>query len=369
MAHQRLVEQHCQRHAQHAAAAHDQQVFGLEVAPDVATGSADRAADADLARALLDPEAGQSADAQGGDEQQARGRREQQSDHAGVVLEVALPQLRETAPSLVRDQPQRTGLGQCAGRCGQHAVAVLRCAAQQILHLAARRKLRRQRDQMIDRCVAQRRAQQVVDHADDGDLAVAIQRFADGRLAWPQLLRQRAGDDQRARGGGGIFVGMEVAAGDQARAHGLHKTGRAGVIRGLDATGRLHRALRARAFQRLPVGTAAIVVGAARQRRAEAERGCRFDTGNAAQRQQVGLLLGLCVAAALQAAHRDQRQFVLGQAARGPQPFDPPTDQEHRVGDEGAGQRHLQHQQRGGEAVVMQAGEDGTDRQIHIRCP
>ncbi|MCW0449585.1 hypothetical protein NB706_002419 [Xanthomonas sacchari] len=221
---------------------------------------------------------------------------------------------------------------------------------------------------MVDRCAAQRRAQQIVDDADDdGALGSAIQRFADRRLTWPQLPRQRAGDDHGARCGGGIFVGTEVAAGDQVGAHGLHETGRAAVVRGLDAPCIVHRLPRHRAVQRLPVGATAIVVGAAGQWQAEADRGGRGDTGNAAQRPQIGLLLGQRIAIALDAAHRDQRQFFLGQAAGDPQTFDAPTDQEHGVGDEGAGQCDLQRQQRDGQAVMLQAGEDGADRQIHVR--
>ena len=54
----------------HDAERREDEVLGLEVAQDVAAGRAERAADADLARALLHPEAREPDDAERGDDEQ-----------------------------------------------------------------------------------------------------------------------------------------------------------------------------------------------------------------------------------------------------------------------------------------------------------
>jgi hypothetical protein len=60
--------------------------------------------------------------------------------------------------------------------------------------------------------------------------------------------------------------------------------------------------------------------------------------------------------AATQVQHRD---LGLGQAAVGIEGLDTGLDEVQRVGDDAAGQRHLQHDEAGGDPVAAQRRQDG----------
>lgn len=77
MLHQQQVEPDRQQRAQRHATGDDQEVLGLEVVQDLPARCAQRATDADAARALAHPEIGQPRGAKRGHEQQPQRRRDQ----------------------------------------------------------------------------------------------------------------------------------------------------------------------------------------------------------------------------------------------------------------------------------------------------
>jgi hypothetical protein len=85
-----------------------------------------------------------------------------------------------------------------------------------------------------------------------------------------------------------------------------------------------------------------------------------LDAGQRAQRGEVGLRKRPCVVVGADAAELHAHDVRFVEAADAVDRFQPPADQEQRVADDGAAQRDLQHDQRGGGLVPAQRGKNGT---------
>src|SRR5690606_4462367 len=92
-----------------------------------------------------------------------------------------------------------------------------------------------------------------------------------------------------------------------------------------------------------------------------------LDPGEGAQRGQVAAGARVLLGVVADAGDLDAHQLVLDQAAGLADLGDAVADHEQRVADDGAGQRDLDDDQRGGGPVPQQGGKDGADVHVGLR--